>query len=338
MLWALGVIPAVLWGVVAAGRRQRAAEARLADPRLFAHLAGMPVRGRARIPALLYLIALTLLVVAMARPVALIPLPTNRAGLVLAVDTSQSMMADDVKPSRLEAAKLAARALARSLPRSLQIGLVAFSDVGAVLLVPTTDRRLLDEALERLRPQQSTAMGSAVVEGLAVLPGRREFLGERLARLRTQAAPDPLSGVPPQIPAVPPQAGDLPPAAIVIFSDGVTNTGVDPRLTAALAVEARVRVHTVGMGQEGGAVMPFAGRMVLVPFDSASLQELAQRTGGEHLRAVDEEAIRRIARELNRSVGWERRKTELTALLAGLAAAIMTGGAALSLVWFRRVP
>jgi Ca-activated chloride channel family protein len=118
----------------------------------------------------------------------------------------------------------------------------------------------------------------------------------------------------------------------------VTNTGVDPRLAAALAVEARVRVHTVGMGQPGGAVMPFAGRMVLVPFDSTSLQELAQRTGGEHLRVVDDEAIRRIARELSRSVGWERQKTELTALSAGLAAALMAGGAGLSLVWFRRVP
>jgi Ca-activated chloride channel family protein len=154
------------------------------------------VRRRARIPALLYLIALALLVVAMARPVALIALPTNRAALVLAIDTSQSMMADDVKPSRIEAAKQAALILARSLPRSLQIGLVAFSDVGAVLLAPTTDRLPLTEALERLHPQQSTAVGSAVVEGLAILPRRREFLGERLARLRAQAAPDPLSGVP----------------------------------------------------------------------------------------------------------------------------------------------
>jgi Ca-activated chloride channel family protein len=338
MLWALGVIPALVWGLVTAGRRQRAAEARLADPRLFVHLAGMPVHRRARIPALLYLTALTLLIVAMARPVALMPLPTNRASLVVAIDTSQSMMADDVKPSRIEAAKRAALALARSLPRSLQIGLIAFSDVGAVLLAPTTNRLLLAEALERLQPQQSTAIGSAVVEGLAILPGRRELLGERLARLRLQAGQDPLSAVPPQIPTVPLQAGELPPAAIVIFSDGVTNTGIDPRLTAALAVEARVRVHTIGMGTQGGAVMPFAGRMVLVPFDPTSLQELAQRTGGEHLRAVDEEAIRRIARELGRSVGWERRKTELTALLAGLAAALMAGGAALSLVWFRRVP
>lgn len=338
MLWALGAVPALLWGIVAAGRRQRAAQARLAEPHLFLHLTGAGAPVRARVPAVLYLLALTLLTAALARPVASVPLPTDRAALVLAIDTSQSMVADDVKPSRLEAARLRARALARGLPRSLRIGLVAFSDAGTVLLEPTTDRRQLDEALDRLRLQQSTAVGSAVVEGLAALPLRKEFLGERLARLRTQAAQDPQSAVPSPNPTLPPAAADLPPAAIVIFSDGVTNTGVDPRLTAALAAEARVRVYTVGMGQQGGAVMPLAGRLVLVPFDAASLQDLARRTGGEYLGGMDDEAIRRIARELRRSVAWERQKLELTALLAGLAAILMTGGATLSLAWFRRVP
>jgi Ca-activated chloride channel family protein len=338
MLWALAALPVVAWGLIAAGRRQRQVEARLADGHLLAHLVGVATPRRRSISTLLYLGALAFLIVAAARPVAVVPLPTNRAALVMAIDTSQSMMADDVKPSRLEAATRAAEDLLRSLPRSLKVGLVAFSDVGAVLVVPTTDRHPVRQALGRLRPQQSTAVGSAVVEGVAALPGRREFLGERLARLRTQSAQDPLSGLPPPGPPGMQQAESLPPAAIVIFSDGVTNTGVDPRAAAALAVEARVRVHTVGMGQPGGAVMPFAGSLVLVPFDRTSLEDLARRTGGEYLPGIDTEALRRIGRDLRRSMGWERQPLELTAPLTGLAAALMVGGAVLSLAWSRRMP
>jgi Ca-activated chloride channel family protein len=334
-LWALAVIPLLLWGVAATRRRQRAAEARLADARLFPRVAGA-AHPRRLWPVALYLAALPLLIVAAARPVASIPLPVNRAALVLAIDTSQSMMADDVKPTRLDAAKTAAQMLVRALPRSLQVGLVSFSDVGTVLVAPTIDRRLLAEALARLQPQQSTAVGSAVVEGLAVLPGRREFLGERLTRLRAQAAQDPQMTLPPVNPT--PEVRDLPPAAIVLLSDGVTNTGVDPRLPTSLAVEARVKVHAFGIGQPGGAVMPFGGAMVFVPFDAASLQAVAQQTGGEYFAVADEDSVRRVARQLGRSIGWERRKTEISAVLAGAAALLMGTGAALSLLWFRRVP
>jgi len=250
-------------------------------------------------------------------------------------------MADDVKPSRLEAAKATARLFVRHVPPGLQVGLVSFSDVGTILVQPSTDRQPLEEALERLRPQQSTSVGSAVVEGLYILPGRREYLGERLRRLRAQASQDPQAALPPPPgggQTTPPSAADLPPAAIVIFSDGVTNTGVDPNAPASLAAESRVRVHAVGMGQQGGAVMPYANQMVLVPFDPTSLQILAQRTGGDYLQAGDEERLRRIARQLGRAIGWERRRTEITAVIAGAAGLLMLTGAALSLLWFRRVP
>jgi Ca-activated chloride channel family protein len=335
-LWALAVIPLLLWGVAATRRRQRAAEARLADARLFPRVAGA-AHPRRLWPVALYLAALPLLIVAAARPVASLPLPVNRAALVLAIDTSQSMMADDIKPTRLDGARTAAQMLVRALPRSLQVGLVSFSDAGTVLVAPTIDRRVLAEALDRLRPQQSTAVGSALVEALAVLPGRREFLGDRLTRLRAQAAQDPQLVLPPANGPIP-ELRDLPPAAIVLFSDGVTNAGVDPRLPTSLAVEARVKVHAFGIGQPGGAVMPFGGAMVFVPFDAASIQAVAQQTGGEYFAVADEESVRRVARQLGRSIGWERRKTEISAVLAGAAALLMGTGAALSLLWFRRVP
>ncbi|MDR7418322.1 MAG: VWA domain-containing protein [Armatimonadota bacterium] len=336
VLWTLAVLPLMAWSVLAARRRQRVAESRLADAPLLARVAGT-ADPRRRWPVVLYLTALPLLLVGAARPVATIPLPVNRAALVIAIDTSQSMMADDVKPTRLDAAKAGALTLVRALPRSLQVGLVAFSDVGTVLVTPTTDRQLFAEAMDRLKPQQSTAVGSAVVEGLAILPERRAFLGERLTRLRTQGAPDPFAVPPP--PAGPvPDVRDLPPAAIVLFSDGVTNAGIDPRVPTSLATEARVKVYAFGIGQPAGAVMPFGGNMVFVPFDAGSLQAVAQQTGGEYFAVVDEESVRRVARQLGRAFGWERRKTEISAVLAGAAALIMATGAALSLLWFRRVP
>jgi Ca-activated chloride channel family protein len=335
-LWGLALLAAALWALTAAGRR-RSAQARLADAHLLVRLTGGP-DPRRRWPSILYAIAAVCLIVGAARPVATIPLPTNRAALVIAIDTSQSMMADDVKPTRLDAARAGARLLARALPRNLRIGLVAFSDMGTVLVSPTTDRRALEEALDRLRPQQSTAVGSAVVESLAILPGRRQFLGERLSRLRAQSAQDPSLQSPPPISGPPPRAEDLPSGAIVLFSDGVSNTGVDPQLPAALAVEARVRVHAVGVGRGGGAVMPYNGSLVFVPFEASSLQDLARRTGGEYLGAVDEDGIRRIAGHLGRAIGWERQRTELTALLAGTAAFLMLAGALLAGAWFGRIP
>jgi Ca-activated chloride channel family protein len=342
MLWALGVIPLVLWGAILAARRRRRTETRLADVHLYSRIVGPVAPWRGRVPLVLYMIALALLLLAMARPVAAIPLPVNRAAVMLTIDTSQSMMATDLKPTRLEAAKTAAREVLRTLPRSVQVGLVAFSDVGTVLVPPSTDRPTVEEALERLQPQQSTSVGSALVEALSALPDRKEFLGSRLMQLRntgpqdpqaqTQTGP-PVGGAPAQ-----PSAGDLPPAVIIVFSDGVSNTGVDPRIPAALAVEARVKIHAVGFGQEGGAVMPYGGGLILVPFDAASLQQLAQQAGGEYVKSADEEGLRRLARQIGYALGWERRRAEVTAVFAGAAGFLMLTGAGLSLAWFRRVP
>jgi Ca-activated chloride channel family protein len=340
VLAGLAAVPAILLSLVIAGRRQRAARARLADSHLYAQVAG-PADRRQRVPVAFYLGGLAVLLVGGARPVASIPLPVNRASLILAIDTSQSMMGEDVKPSRLDAAKLAAVTVLRHVPASLPVGLVTFSDTGTIVVNPTTDRRRIMEALDGLKLQQSTAVGSGVLEGLQALPGRREFLGERLMRLRAQS--DPYSSpfgppAPPNMGQKPVTADDLTPAAIVLFSDGVENTGADLRQAAQLAAEGRVRVYTVAIGRDGGSVMPFGGGTVLVPFDPSGLQTLAQQTGGEFLRALDDAGARRIGRQLGRAIGWERRRTELAGLFAGVGGLLIAGGALASLAWFRRVP
>jgi Ca-activated chloride channel family protein len=123
-----------------------------------------------------------------------------------------------------------------------------------------------------------------------------------------------------------------------VFSDGVSNTGVDPRIPVALASAARVKIHAIGYGQEGGAVMSYGGGLILVPFDGASLQRLAQQAGGEYVRSTDEVAIRRLARQIGYAVAWERRRGEVTAVFAAGAGLLMLTGMGLSLAWFRRAP
>jgi Ca-activated chloride channel family protein len=337
VLWALAIVPIALWSIVRAERRRRAARTRLADDHLFSHLVPARPAYQRRLPAALFLLAVTALLVAAARPVARVPLPANRAAVVLAIDASQSMIGNDAPPTRLDASKAAAAEFARRAPRALRIGLVAFSDIGIVLVPPTTNRAPLFETLDQLRLQQATSVGSAIVEGLVALPGRQAFLGERLRRLRTPNAQDPL-GPPPPGPDTPQRAEDLPPAAIVILSDGVSNTGIDPNAAAALAAEGRVRVHTVAAGREGGTVMTHEGQTVLVPFDGASLRSLAQRADGEALLVSDLDSLHRIARELGSLITWSRERSEVTALFAGFASALMVAGAAMTLVWSRRVP
>ncbi len=333
MLWGLLAAPALLLAYVRAQRLRARWEAALADPHLLPALWSRPPAVRRHLPAGCYLTAVALLTLAMARPIAAIPLPTNRAALVLAVDVSKSMIGEDVRPNRLEAARAAALDVLQAVPGSTRVGLIAFSDYAQVLVPPTTDREALREALTGLKVLQATGVGGAIVEALRVLPGRAEVLGDRLAALTQPAVPRP------QPPASPPAApADLPPAAVVILSDGVSNLGVDPAVAARLARDGNVKIYTVGVGAPGGSVMEVDGQLVLVPFDPAVLQQIAQLTGGRYLDVGRRDELRQVARDLGRAIGWERRRTEITSLLAGAAGLLVLTGASLSLVWFRRVP
>jgi Ca-activated chloride channel family protein len=340
MRWALAAPPLLLWAYLRLLRRAARREAALADAHLLGVLWSRPPAVRRHVPTAFYLAAVTALTAALARPIAAIPLPVNRAALIIAIDVSRSMIGEDVRPNRLQAAQAAALEMLRAMPSSAKVGLVVFSDYAQVLVPPTTERQLLREAIGGLTLQQSTGVGSAIVEALRVLPGRRELLGERLNVGRPPQQP--LPPLPPASPpSDPPTASgppDLPPAAIVIFSDGVSNLGVDPNLAVALAVEGKVKVYGVGVGTPNGSVMTVDNQLVLVPFDATLLQQLARATGGEYLEISRNEELRKIYRQLGRAVGWERRRTEVTSFLAGAAGLLMVVGALFAMIWFRRVP
>lgn len=335
MLWAVGLVPLLLLGQRWLARRQQQAATRFADARLFDRLVVRPPRWQRGLPVGLYLVAVFLLAVALARPVAAIPLPVNRAAVMLAIDTSKSMVATDVPPSRLDAARQAAREFAALVPRSTKVGLVVFSEYGQVLLAPTTDRQALVEALERLQLQSATSVGGGILEALRVLPGRAQVLGERLERLLRQGSPRP--PLPPS--SGPPASPDaLAPAAIIVFSDGVNNFGPNPFEAAQLAREGKVRIYTIAVGTPGGTVMRLDNQMVLVPFDASGLERIAQMTDGRHFSSTRADDLRAIARELGRVIGWERTRMEVSFLLVGGAAVLMLAGGGLSLAWFKRLP
>ncbi len=330
MLVGLAAVPLLVAAYASVRRYQARVAQAFADPHLLPLLrSGRPPRAP-WLPFACYLGAVALLVLASARPVAAIPVPTNQAALVVGIDTSKSMVATDISPSRLDAAKRMARELVANLPRSLRVGVVAFSDYAQVLVAPTTDRQEVLDAIERLQPQQATSIGSAILMGVRALPGR-ERAGEDLLRRQ--------QGVFPTVPqAPPPPASELPPAALVLFSDGVSNFGVDPMEAVQVARQYRVRVHTVGVGTPTGQVQTVDGQLVFIPFDPTGLQQVAQLTGGRYFYPPTAEDFRAVGRELGRAMTWQRQRTEITSLVAALGGLLMLAGGTLSLVWFRRLP
>jgi Ca-activated chloride channel family protein len=330
MLVGLAGLPLLLAGWWALRRYQARAAAAFADP----HLLPLLHRGRnLRVPHLpfyLYLLAIALFIFASARPVGAILLPANRAAVILAVDMSKSMVATDLQPSRLEVAKQVAREFLRSIPRSAKVGLVSFSDYAQVLVRPTTQHRDVLEALDRLQPTQATSIGSAILTAVRALPGR-EQAGQELLMGQPGTLP-----VPPSTPS--PTAQPLPPGAILLISDGVSNFGVDPFQAAQVARRFEVKIYTVGVGTPQGSVQTVDGQLVFIPFDPTGLQQIAAITGGRYFYPPSSEDLRRVYRELGRSFGWERERTELSALFVAAGGLAMVMGGMLSLVWYRRLP
>ncbi len=330
MLVGLLAVPLLLAAYGAVRRYQARAAQAFADPHLLERLRWGARLRAPWLPFACYLSAVALLVFASARPVAAIPVPTNQAALVIGIDTSKSMVASDLAPTRLDAAKRMARELVQAAPRSLRVGVVAFSDYAQVLVPPTTDRQEVLDALDRLQVQQATSIGSAILMGVRALPGR-ERAGEELLQRRQGM-------VPPFPPAPPPSPDQLPPGALVLFTDGVSNFGIDPMEAAQVARLYRVRVHTVGVGTPTGQVQTVDGQLVFIPFDPTGLQQIGRLTGGRYLYPPTAEDFRAIGRELGRSLTWQRQRTEVTSLLAAAGGLLMLLGGGLSLLWFRRVP
>jgi Ca-activated chloride channel family protein len=302
---------------------------------------------RRHLPPALFLLALGLMIVAAARPVAVVTLPNAHETVVLAMDVSGSMRATDVAPTRMIAAQEAARAFIEAQPRSTRIGVVTFGGSAALVQPPTDDRNDLLAALERFDFQRGTAVGSGLLVSLKTLFPDIEFdLNRQDPRPRGSAGASDrnTSRAPPgrdrsvdspSPPAV--AAGSYTSAVIILLTDGQTTTGPDPIASARMAAERGVRVFTVGVGTPNGEILVGDGWSMRVRLDEEALRAIADITLGEYFHAGTAEDLKRVYESLTSRIVLETGETEVTALFTAAAAGLLILSALLSLLWFRRV-
>jgi Ca-activated chloride channel homolog len=307
LLYGLLLLPAMVAAYIWLLRRRSRLSVTFPTLEIAAAAMGRGDSVRRHLPAVLFLLTFLAIITAMARPVISLPAPSDRAAIMLAIDVSGSMLSQDVDPSRLEAAKAAAKEFVGTLPHRLAVGLVTFAGYAVLAVPPTPDHERVVEAIDAITVRHRTAIGDGLIEAVAALPGR--------VRPRRE-------GTLPPMPPHPP-----PPGIVVLLSDGQNNAGVDPLTAADVARRERVTVYTVGIG----VPLTPATRWILGgPLDEATLRAMAGRTGGEYYHPKSGKELRDIYKKLARSVGWEERPTEVTSLAAGagtlmLLAAIVLG-------------
>jgi Ca-activated chloride channel homolog len=293
---------------------------------------------RRHVPPALFLLTLIALMVAAARPAALITLPSQRQTVILAIDVSGSMRATDVEPNRLEAAQEAAKTFIAEQPRTTRIGVVAFAGTAAVVQRPTENRDDLLTAIDRFQVQRATAIGSGLLVSLATLfPDAGLEIAMAQPPVVTSRVPLGQAPAPEKEPFNPVPPGSYESAAIILLTDGQTTMGPNPVEVAKLAAERGVRVYTVGIGTSEGAIIHFEGWTMRVRLDEDTLKTIADMTRGEYFNAGTAAELKKVYETLNTRLVFEQKETEITALFAALAAVLALVSAVLSLLWFNRI-
>ncbi len=340
MLWLLALVPlavaAYLWLL---GRRKKSA-VRYASLGLVKEAMGAGQRLRRHVPPALFLVALALMIVAMARPAAIVTLPSQQQTIILAMDVSGSMRATDVKPNRITAAQEAAKAFIHQTPRNVRIGIVSFAGTAAVVQPPTENREDLVAAIDRFQLQRATAIGSGIIVSLAtIFPDAGIDVSELIYGRGN--APRPFPGDPVKKPEkkefTPVAPGSYPSAAIILLTDGQRTTGPDSLEAAKMAADRGVRVYTVGIGTTEGEVIGFEGWSMRVRLDEATLKQIAAMTMGQYFYAGTAEDLKKVYESLSARLVFEKKETEITAIVTAVAAAFAAAAAVLSLLWFGRV-
>jgi Ca-activated chloride channel homolog len=318
VLVALAAVPVLVALYLDRDRRRVASQSAFGNPDLLPNVVDREP-GRLRyLPPLIMLVALVFLIVGVARPHATVSVPREEATIVLAMDVSRSMKANDVEPTRLDAARTAAKTFLDEVPEKFRVGVVSFATRAAVGVAPTEDRELVVTALDTLTPGEGTAIGDAVALSLRV--GQpQDGQGEQE------------------------EAADAPPRAIVLISDGARDGGqVEPGEAAQQAKARGVPVHTVLVGTPDGVVEEqLTGgfrRMIRVPPNPETLEQVAAASGGTFFQAPDAEELGQVYEELGSRLGTREQDREITDVFAAIALALLLIAATTSVFLFRRVP
>jgi Ca-activated chloride channel family protein len=308
-LWLLAGAALLGLAYVALQWRRRSYAVRFTNLDLLDQVAPKRPGWRRHAAAAMFLLAVVTLTVAFAQPATKVKVPRERATICLALDTSLSMEATDVTPTRLKAAQAAAKAFVEELPTRINVGLVLFNGNASLVVSPTTDRDAIDQGIASAQLGERTAIGEAIFTCLDALKH------------------------------VPAADGVSVPSRIVLMTDGSTTDGRPNNVAAAAAKQAKVPVSTIAFGTDAGTItIPQEPMPIPVPVDRAALKDIASSTGGRYYAAASETELKAVYRNIGSSVGYVSQKKDVSAWFVGAALAGFFVAAALSLLWFQRLP
>ncbi len=338
-LWLLLAVPLLVLLYLWLLRRKKKLALRYASLSIVKEAMGTSQSVRRHIPPVLFLLAIAAMLFAASRPFAVVSLPMTQETIILAMDVSGSMRATDVKPNRLVASQNAAKAFLAELPRNVKVGIVAFAGSAQVVQPPTLSREDLVAAIDKFQMQRATAIGSAIVVSLAELFPND---GIDLSAI-TYGNQRPRGVAIDQAPKkekkefVPVAPGSYGSAAIILLTDGQRTTGVDTMEASKMAADRGVRVYTVGVGTVDGETIGFEGWSMRVRLDEATLKAVATQTQAEYFYAGSAETLTKVYEKLSSRLTIEKKETEISGLVALLAAVLAIASAGLSLLWFNRI-
>ena len=307
LLFGLALVPILCATYLLAQRRRRAYAVRFTNLSLLKKVVGKGPGARRHIPPLLFLIGLAALLLSLARPVAVLALPREQSTVVLVLDVSASMTANDMGPNRMEAARNAARSFIQNLPPHVSVGLAIFNDRAALAAPITRDHEMVLNALNAVQARGGTAIGDGLMLAL------------------DQIASQPVN-----------ENGVKPPTLVVLLSDGESQQGVEPENAALRAGDEDVQVNTVGIGQRGFR-SPLGGNQT-AGLNEAALQEMADVTGGQYFYAAESSDLERIYNNLSTEVSWVEERQEITPLVTGAGVLFLLVAGLLGLRWFQQMP
>jgi Ca-activated chloride channel homolog len=308
-LWLLVTVGVLAGSWVAAARRKRRDALRFTNVGLLDVVAPRKPTWRRHVPPVLFLAALTLFILGFAKPVRAVQVPDERSTIMMAVDTSLSMEADDVAPTRLAAAQEAAHSFVDELPEGIDLGLVSFNGTATVAVAPTENREAISSAIDELELGEATAIGEAIyasLDAIAAAPG-----GEN---------------------------GEPPPARIVLMSDGETTVGRPNEEAASAAAEAAVPVYTIAFGTPDGVITAADGLVQPVPVAPGPLQDIAEATEGQSYEAESLPQLTEVYSDIGSVVGYRDEDRDVSGWFVGFGVVLLAAAGAASLVWNQRLP
>jgi Ca-activated chloride channel family protein len=347
LLIGLALIPLAVVGYLLIQRRRSRYTVRFTNLDLLANIAPRRPAWRRHLPPVIYLAAIAALLVGLARPTMVLATPREDASVILAIDVSGSMAATDVSPTRLDAAKTAAKLFLDELPKGIRVGLVSFSNQPVTLVTPTADRDAVRAAVDALQPAEGTALGDAVMRIVDLAEAVRNAAGGVDAAV---GSPSPSTAPAASTPA--PSTGPSTPdgstagsslVAGILLSDGANSTGDALPLPAAQrAASLSVPIYTIALGTDSGRV-PITDRngrpgMLNVPPDRTTMTAIAHITGAASFDAPTAEQLTSVYSDLQSRIGYVSREQEVTAFFAGGGVLLVIMGAGLAAVWFGRLP